>query len=651
MRGMTGYLRRLLITALFLLLGLSTAHAAEEILLFDSTVEVARDGSLTVTEHITVRAEGQQIRRGIYRDFPLLFRRADGGTGRVGFKVLRVLRNGEPENWFLKYPQAGVARIYIGKREVFIPAGEHTYTIIYRTTRQLRFFTDFDELYWNVTGNFWAFPIRRAQVTVHLPAAVPILKQAIYTGQMGEAKRDAEVVRASAGIFKAHATRTLQPGEGLTVAIAFPKGVVAQPGVVERLRQHLWDMAGLWWMVLTAGVLTAWLLGSWFKHGRDPAPGVIVPRWDPPTNVSPAIAGKFLQKSLEQESDPQRPFIAALLSLGHKGYITLEQDPKNTLTLTRLKPADDSLPPGEWIIMHNLLQNQDSIRLEKTIGEQVRKVLHAFNEAVDKEYENVLLVDNTRHYLLALALFAFFLLAAGGLAFFDVPLMKEVALGSLILAIPVAIVAGLLVDMIVARGQGWRDNVLPLLIASPFLGGAIYFANALLKEQYLPLGWRMLIIAALMLPIILLVVFNGLLRRPTQAGRQLLDHLAGLRLFIETAEQRLLRGDGQENSPRMSELLYERLLPWAVAMHLDDIWTQTFRNWIAHTQGERAAIHSGPRWYRGSSISVPGSATSESISSSLAGSLAVAMPSHSSSGSSGGGGSGGGGGGGGGGGW
>jgi len=37
---------------------------------FDSRVEVRPDASLVVTETIRVRAEGREIKRGIYRDFP-----------------------------------------------------------------------------------------------------------------------------------------------------------------------------------------------------------------------------------------------------------------------------------------------------------------------------------------------------------------------------------------------------------------------------------------------------------------------------------------------------------------------------------------------------------------------------------------------------
>ncbi len=46
------------------------AQAKERILAFDSHILVNRDGTLEVRETIRVKAEGENIRRGIYRDFP-----------------------------------------------------------------------------------------------------------------------------------------------------------------------------------------------------------------------------------------------------------------------------------------------------------------------------------------------------------------------------------------------------------------------------------------------------------------------------------------------------------------------------------------------------------------------------------------------------
>src|SRR5690606_33648747 len=81
-------LRRLclaLLSALVLAIG-APVLAAEVIERFDAVVEVAADGDLTVSETIIVQAEGNQIRRGIYRDFPLQFQDAEGRLRRVGFE-------------------------------------------------------------------------------------------------------------------------------------------------------------------------------------------------------------------------------------------------------------------------------------------------------------------------------------------------------------------------------------------------------------------------------------------------------------------------------------------------------------------------------------------------------------------------------------
>ena len=61
---------------------------------------VERNGDLTVTETIGVQAEGNEIRRGIFRDFPTTYhRRRDGSQVIVGFEVRSVTRNGNTEDY------------------------------------------------------------------------------------------------------------------------------------------------------------------------------------------------------------------------------------------------------------------------------------------------------------------------------------------------------------------------------------------------------------------------------------------------------------------------------------------------------------------------------------------------------------------------
>ena len=148
--------------------GAGTASAEERIHRFVSNVEVAENGLLTVTETISVRAEGNQIKRGIFRDFPLRAEGPDGRTYRVGFKVLSVLQDGREASYFERASGDGV-RIYIGDENVFLQPGDYTYTIEYETDRQIRFFDDHDEVYWNATGNEWIFPIDEVVARVILP--------------------------------------------------------------------------------------------------------------------------------------------------------------------------------------------------------------------------------------------------------------------------------------------------------------------------------------------------------------------------------------------------------------------------------------------------------------------------------------------------
>src|SRR5688500_12139730 len=143
---------------LALLVLAAPAGAQERIISYDSEIQIRNDGSIDVTERIAVRAEGQQIRRGIYRDFPTRYRDRFGNRVKVDLEVLGLERNGVPEPWFTERKSHGT-RINTGHDDFLPVPAEHTFTLRYRTTRQLGFFDGHVELYWNAIGTGWAFPV------------------------------------------------------------------------------------------------------------------------------------------------------------------------------------------------------------------------------------------------------------------------------------------------------------------------------------------------------------------------------------------------------------------------------------------------------------------------------------------------------------
>ncbi|NTE45638.1 DUF2207 domain-containing protein, partial [Agrobacterium pusense] len=224
--------------ALFVFLGAAFPAFAEEFIRsYHSVIEVARDGKLTVTETITARAEGQNIKRGIFRDFPLYALDANNRRTKVDFDVVSVERDGAPENWRTETIDGGI-RIYTGSADRMLPTGEHIFQITYTTARQIRYFSDYDELTWNVTGNGWQFPMGEISATITLPDGVKATDTAVFTGPLGAKGKDARILSEGNEVFFA-STRPFSVGEGMTVAVKLPKGAIAAPDTTQE--------AG-WWL-------------------------------------------------------------------------------------------------------------------------------------------------------------------------------------------------------------------------------------------------------------------------------------------------------------------------------------------------------------------------------------------------------------------
>ena len=206
----------------------SAAWADERILRYLSDVQVQRDSSVRVSETIDVQVEHDRINHGIYRDFPTRYRGPNGTQFHVRFTFEGATLDGSPVKASIG-PSGNGVRIKLGDPNSVVPLGEHEYVIRYRATREIGRFANFDELYWNATGNQWIFPIDQATARIRLPVPVKFGQRAAYTGPSGSTASDAQVIDEKPGEITFQTTRPLGPFEGLTVAAAFPKGVVAQP--------------------------------------------------------------------------------------------------------------------------------------------------------------------------------------------------------------------------------------------------------------------------------------------------------------------------------------------------------------------------------------------------------------------------------------
>jgi hypothetical protein len=160
-------------------------------------------------------------------------------------------------------------------------------------------------------------------------------------------------------------------------------------------------------------------------------------------------------------------------------------------------------------------------------------------------------------------------------------------------------------------------------------------------------GATFFVITTIIAMAVTVVVFAIIMKKPTPLGRNLLDEMSGFREYLEIAEKDEMN---LRNPPEKTPLLFERYLPFALAMGVEQQWAERFAEIFAQLQGpDNTSYH--PSWYNGSWDNFNFSSTTSSLSAGLDSAISSSVTPPGSSSGGGGGSSGGGGGGGGGGGW
>jgi len=276
----------------------------------------------------------------------------------------------------------------------------------------------------------------------------------------------------------------------------------------------------------------------------------------------------------------------------------------------------------------------------------ITSAVSALKRNLEYGYEKAYFIHNRWYFAIGLLLTLGVVVASGIREALDqgsLPLFFFLSLWLTIWTIGVAVLLVLVVKSWIefVKGSGKIGKLIRAifltLFALPFIGGEI-IGLYLLAFQATSIPMTILFIISLLITL----VFYQLLKAVTPLGRKRLDEIEGFRTFLEATEKDRLNF---LNPPDRTPELFEKFLPYALALGVEQRWAEQFTEVLAAAAAEGRS----PGWYSGTT---PRGFSAASLASSLGDSLSSAVASSSgSSGSGGGGSSGGGGGGGGGGGW
>ncbi len=593
---------RIILVLLLMSIGMIHGHTQDDytetpedndrILSFHSDIRVDFSGELLVTETIkvynTTNPYYDIIVRGITREFPTMYNNEYGWRTEVPFKMISATKNRMTENWKNEYVSNGI-RMYFGDEDKILEPGVYTYILQYTTANQLIYHEDKDEIYWNVNGTGWNMSADEVSCKITFPEGSRIIENNCYTGSFGSNASLCSFEKLDERTVSFKSIDKLQTYEGLTVSTTVEKGVL----VPEKLsiKGQLMDNIGFLIAACIVLLLSIIHFFNWLKVGRDPKQGVIMPRFEPPQGMSPADCGY-----LNNPSFTPNLFASALVDLAVSKMlkINVEKEGKyfKNVTYSFSKPEHSSPDANkydkqQWYgFDHNELYG---LKLEKNdYNSKFADIYKSFQSQLE---DRILKKGNAQQGLFS-------------------------------------------------NNSSKVNFGCAILIIFEIL---LFFYCVAIQAS----GKTMLLIFGTMLiGIIIQVLFQRWMKAYTIEGRELLDEILGFKMYLDAAEENIF---DVLNPPEKSLQLFEKYLPYAIALKCENRWANKFESII------NAAISGGyePAYFNASGQSFNVSNFSSSVGSGFSSTISSASttPSSSGGGSGGGGSSGGGGGGGGGGGW
>jgi uncharacterized membrane protein len=382
---------------------------------FQSEIIVNKDSSLTITEKIVADCGDLPDKHGIFRIIPTQIKTTEG-TIQNPIELIGITDFNDNS---VKYTTIKSAKNHtitwkIGDPNITVQ-GENYYKIKYRVKNAVRFGnSDFDELYWNLNGNFWDIETDYFLARIFFPDEVKKENSQVdyYTGYLGEKGKGLAQYRwVDENVLEFYSTKTLAKQQGITVSVTFPKNIFTpyEPSFYEQYGIYFWYLIPFLVFVICFMV--------WKKYGDDPSiKKTIIPEFEIPENFTPMQMGMLVSNGMFNTK-----FISAtIIDLAVRGFISIEETKdkvilfsKKDFRLKRLHPQNALLSIIENSLLDMIFGGGDTIYLsdlKKTFYKHIPEIRKsAKNELIEKE----LITKKGLIFQILFMIIGFLLLSAG----------------------------------------------------------------------------------------------------------------------------------------------------------------------------------------------------------------------------------------------
>ena len=506
---------------------------AEKITNYDVTVQINKNGTLTVNEVIDYEFD-DAAKHGIYRDIPLRSKKNGVDIYKSYIKMNSIKRNGLSEEYSTKNFDEGV-RYRVGSADRFVENGVNRYEFNYVIYNAVFEKDGIYQVYYNAIGQFWNVPVERASVIIRFSDGQEIKKNEIkklevYTGSYGEKGENYDILENDVEIHIA--TKELEPKNGLTFMLNLKTDKIS-PTLADKLRIVYLSNPATIILPFLLLFLTIYSIVTWNFFGRDPQGKSVIPEFNLPKDISPMFAAY-----INGERDTVEILNAGIFTLLTKGFIVANRvngEIKYNKGFKTVYTQKTELAEEERMLLDALSSEKNNIfGGEKRIYNKANSIIEIL-----KDKYNKIIYKNNGSFLVpfycAAPVFIIFIFSQTNFEIFNpfIILYILITLGSFFHRIWITVSKKLLTGLI----------IIAILGVSFYQGIEIF-----VFVTYF---------------VILFITYSKLIGKYTNEGLRKKEYLKGMKMYIKTAEENQIR-----KFDNVKELIeyFNGILPFAVAL-------------------------------------------------------------------------------------
>ena len=335
---------------------------AETIKKYDISIQINKNGTLTINETIDYDFGDKLDKHGIIRRIPLHSKKSGIDIYKSHVKMNSVKRNGEPEK-YKTVKSSGEISYKIGSDDKYVDSGVSKYEFNYTMYNAVFEKDGIYQIYFNPIGQFWKVPIESGDVIISFENNQPIGENEIqqlevFTGKYGEIGENYTIVQKS-GIIKIKTNEVLEPLNGMTFRLNLKTDKI-NPTWLDKLKVLYYAVPLV--AVGSVVILVLFIYGfvTWLLFRPVSLRKAIVPEFNIPKDISAMYAGY-----IKGVKNPKEILTIGMLSLLSKGYVTADDKEGNgknvKYRLVANTEGNPELSTEEAILLNALSDDEENI--------------------------------------------------------------------------------------------------------------------------------------------------------------------------------------------------------------------------------------------------------------------------------------------------